>query len=444
MKRKLIALALCVMLCLCSTALAIGEDGSFGELVPVFAPQSDDVEASAAMDTVAVFAGDAGTVRFTREDFDSRVSSGEALLGVILTTMPGTGRLSLEGRPLMAGEAVTAGQLSAMSYIPASVTPPSVSFQVLPVFESGVVKIPVTVSMSIRKEDNQAPVAENISVQTYKNVPISGYLRARDPDGDALEYKLMSKPKRGDITLGQGGAFTYTPFRNKTGKDTVTFVVSDSFGNLSSEATITVDIEKSSVKQTYVDMDGHPAAYAAIRLMEENIFTGEQICGDYYFHPAAQVNRGQFIAMTLRALGTADIQPSTVTGFADDNDIPASVKPYAQAALKAGIVSGVESADGRKSFMADRPVTMSEAVVILNNAISVADVNASANTTVPAWAAQASVNLDAVGVLPVMLSGDQWNAPITRADAAELLGRAMNVGDGAKSNSGLLSWVFGF
>lgn len=442
MKRRIIALSVCLLLCLCSTALAIGEDGSFEDTIPVFAPVA--AEQGAVMENIGVTATETGTVLFTREDFESRLTGEDVLMGVIITTMPTTGRLSLDGRALMAGEAVTVEQLSGMSYIPADVTPPSVGFQVLPVLSSGVIKIPVTVNMSLHKEGNAPPVAENISIQTYKNVPITGYLRARDPDGDALEYKLMSKPKRGDITLGQGGEFTYSPYKNKTGKDTVTFVVSDSFGNLSSEATITIEIEKSSIKSTYVDMDGHPAAYASIRLMEENIFVGEQVCGDSYFRPDEQVSRGEFIAMTLRALENSDIQPSVVTGFADDNAIPVWVKPYAQAALKSGIISGVESPDGRKNFLADRPITMSEAIVVLNNAIRVADVNAQADTAVPVWAAQASVNMDAMGVLPVMMTVDQWHADITRADAAELLNRAMNIARDGKSNSGLLSWVFGY
>ena len=440
MKRKLSILVLAVLLCLAPAARAVAEDGSFGAMIPVFSPMLEEPQ----MDAVSVFASDSGTVRFTREDFTSRIAGVDDLLGVIITTMPASGRLDLDGRPLLPGEAVPIGSIERLTYVPSGVSPPTVSFQFLPVMSGGVWKTPVSVNMRVREGENRPPVAENVSVTTYKNVPIKGWLKARDPDGDAMTYKIMSKPKRGDIALGQGGEFTYTPFKNKTGKDTVTYVVADSFGNLSLEATITVQIEKAAVKTSYTDMEGHPAAYAAIRLMEEQIFTGEQVCGEFYFNPSSLVTRGDFIAMTLRAV-QADVVPTAVTGFADDADIPVWLKPYAQAALKAGIISGVETPDGRKQFMADRPISMTEAAVILNNAIQIADVHfASDAETVPVWAAQAATNLDAVGVLPSNRNGGLWASPMTRADTAQMLTRAITVARDGTGSNGLLSWVFGW
>jgi hypothetical protein len=448
LKIKITVLTLALLLTVCGAAAAVGEDGSFPEFIPVFAPISAQGEEAGAqdaplMDSVSVFAQGGQSVKFTSEDFVSRVADGKSLVGIIVTSLPASGRLSLDGRPIMAGEAVTADQFDKLSFIPASVSAPTMTFHVLPVMGEGVWKTPVAVNMTIRDGENRPPVAENATVHTYKNVAIRGFLRARDPDGDALEFKVTSKPKRGDIALGAGGEFTYKPFNNKTGTDKITFVVIDSFGNISPEATITVDIAKSSAKASYQDMQDHPAAYAALHLMGEGIFIGEQICGQYYFKPELPVNRGEFIAMALRAVGMEDIEPSTVTGFADDGVMPAWVKPYAQAALKAGIISGMETADGRKYFNADSPISMSEAVVILNNAISIADVNTLSDAAAPVWAAQAAANLDAVGILPVALNGEQWGQSLTRADAAQLLSRSVSLTEDGKS-SGLLSWVFGW
>ncbi|MCL2031394.1 MAG: Ig-like domain-containing protein [Oscillospiraceae bacterium] len=442
MKRKSLILALALLLSLSPVTRAVEEDGSFGVMIPVFSAAAELEETQ--MDAISVFASASGTVVFTREDFTSRLTGGDDLLGVIITAMPSSGRLDLDGRPLLPGEAVPIGSIDRLSYIPSGVSPPTVSFQFLPVMNGGIWKTPVSVNMRVREGENRPPVAENIRVTTYRNVPVKGYLRARDPDGDAVVYKIMSKPRRGDITLGEGGEFTYTPFKDKTGKDTVTYVVADSFGNLSPEATISVQIEKSQVKTTYSDMEGHPAAYAAIRLIEEDIFIGEQVCGEFRFDPDALVTRGDFIAMALRAV-RAEVRPSAVTGFADDADIPARLKPYAQAALKAGIISGAESPDGRKSFLADRAISLSEAAVILNNAIQIADVHVeTAGEAVPVWAAQAATNLDAAGVLPGNLTAGLWSAPLTRADAAQLLTRAINAARDGKGNHGLLSWVFGW
>ena len=440
MKKRVFVLCLVLSLCISSAALAAGV-GEFGEPVPVFAPQSP----AAPMQDVAVMASaGTGTVRFTASDFLASLGEDEVLEGVIITSLPVTGRLSLDGRQLLEGEAIPSAALGSLSYLPASVTPSSVSFKVLPVLQSGVGSRAISVNMELRKGENRKPVAENADLKTYKNIPITGYLKAMDPDGDVLEYKITSKPKRGEITMGEGGKFTYVPFNNKTGKDKITYVVQDSFGNLSPEATITIEISKPGTKTTYQDMTGHPGAFAAIRLAEEGVFIGEQVCGQHYFSPASTVTRGEFVAMTLKAIGMDDPAQITVTGFADDKAIPTWVKPYAQAALKAGIINGVASADGRKSFMADKPISMSEAVVLLNNAIRVADVSYTADTVVPTWASQAASNLGAVGILPTALSSEAWSASITRADAAELLCRAMNVSDKSQDNNGLLSWVFGY
>ena len=63
--------------------------------------------------------------------------------------------------------------------------------------------------------------------------------------------------------------FVYTPYENKTGKDSFTYVAVDAVGNSSDPATVKIKIEKPNTKVTYADMDGDPAHKAAIRLAEE-------------------------------------------------------------------------------------------------------------------------------------------------------------------------------
>ena len=49
--------------------------------------------------------------------------------------------------------------------------------------------------------------------------------------------------------------FVYTPYENKTGKDSFTYVAVDAVGNSSDPATVKIKIEKPNTKVTYADMD---------------------------------------------------------------------------------------------------------------------------------------------------------------------------------------------
>ena len=114
--------------------------------------------------------------------------------------------------------------------------------------------------------------------------------------------------------------FVYTPYENKTGKDSFTYVAVDAAGNTSEPATVKIKIEKADTKVTYADLDGHEAGRAAIRMAEAGIFIGERVGGAYYFHPDAPVSRAEFTAMAMDVCGVEALEGVTRTGFADDGD----------------------------------------------------------------------------------------------------------------------------
>lgn len=76
------------------------------------------------------------------------------------------------------------------------------------------------------------------------------------------------------------------------------------------------------------------------------------------------------------------------TGFADDVSIPTWAKPYVSSALKAGLVQGSRSSDGQVVFQAEEPITAAEAAVLLDRALQVTDVSADtlAEEGIPTWA----------------------------------------------------------
>ena len=255
----------------------------------------------------------------------------------------------------------------------------------------------------------------------------------------------MDKPARGAVTLSEDGSaqFVYTPYENKTGKDSFTYVAVDAVGNTSEPATVKIKIDKADTKVTYADMDGVSAYRSALRLAEEGVLIGEQVGGLYYFHPDELVTRDQFVALAMHTVGLDALEGVTVTGFADDEAIPTWAKGYVSSALKSGLVQGTVSETG-VVFEGERPITKAEASVLLDRMLQVTD--ASVTTlfpdldSTPAWAYQAAINLETVGVLQTDADGSLGlSGTLTRAEAADMLCGALEVLE-SREPSGWLLW----
>lgn len=399
--------------------------------------------------SVAAFSknGPAGrAITFSAEDFV--VQSGGALDSIVISTLPdqAAGILTLGGQPLNAGDVVAMNAVSGLSFQPLTASAvTSASFTFTPVFSDGTSGSPVEVGLHLLSEANSAPIAENLELCTYKNVAITASFAATDPEGDLLTFQLVDKPARGAVTMPEDGSneFVYTPYENKTGKDSFTYVAVDAVGNTSAPATVKVKIEKASTKVTYSDMDGVSAHKAAIRLAEEGIFVGECMGGEYFFNPDTPVSRSEFLTMTMKATGLDALEYVTTTGFADDAAIPTWAKGYAASALKAGVVQGAADEVGRIVFNAEDTITRAEAAVLLDRALQVSDVSeamATVDELAPAWAVQSAANLESCGVLAAGSTGTlELNDQLTRADAAEMILGALEVLD-ARDSGGWFNW----
>ena len=274
--------------------------------------------------------------------------------------------------------------------------------------------------------DPEAPIARNMELTTYRDVALTGYLDAVDNQGDELTFQLTDTPARGSVELAEDGSarFVYTPYENKTGKDTFTYVAVDAVGNSSDPATVKVKIEKPDTKVTYADLDGNPAHKAAVRLAEEGIFVGECMNGAYFFCPDEPVTRSQFVAMVMDTAGLEALEDVERTGFADDGIIETWAKPYVASALKSGLIQGSLDGEGQAVFRGSETVTAAEAAVLLDRALQVTDVDAQtfASADAPAWAAQSAANLSTCGMLD---SGTSLGTQLTRGEAAQLLCAAL-------------------
>ena len=278
--------------------------------------------------------------------------------------------------------------------------------------------------------DSPKPIAEHLTLTTYKNVAVEGNFAAVDPDGEGVTFRITKNPARGAVTQAEEGsaAFTYTPYEGKLGKDSFTYVAEDASGNVSQPALVSIKITRPDTKVTYADMSGHPAHKAAIALAAADVFVGEQMGQTWFFRPEAQVTREEFLAMAMEVTGMETLPEAKMTGFSDDDSISVWAKPYVASALRSGMIQGSGTQEG-PAFAPARAITQTEAAVLLDRLLRVADVADTGKLTgeaAPVWAHQSVVNLEAVGVLE---GSADLNGNLTRAQAAELLLSAMEVLD---------------
>ncbi|MBR1658855.1 MAG: S-layer homology domain-containing protein [Oscillospiraceae bacterium] len=273
-----------------------------------------------------------------------------------------------------------------------------------------------------------APVAENLSLETYRGVSVGGRLSGTDPDGDALRFEIATPPSKGSVDLGEDGRFVYTPDSGRRGRDYFGYRAIDPDGNASQEATVVIKILKQKTKVEYADTAGTAGAYAAVRLAEEGLFTGANLAGSYVFEPERAVTREEFLTMCVRMSGLPVLSGAVVTGFSDNADIEVWARPYVGAALRGGVISGAAGETGKAVFEPDRPVTVLEAVVILDRAIGLTDAVTtwfSWDDAVPAWAMQSAANAASCGLMP---AGVRFSdETLSRGDAAQMLSAAMDL-----------------
>ena len=286
-----------------------------------------------------------------------------------------------------------------------------------------------------------APIAQELSISTYRNIPYRAQFLATDSEGEDITYAVVDQPRKGSVTA-EGADFTYTPDEGITGADSFTYAATDSAGNISQPATVTVTIEKTKSGVTYADTQDSTAAAAAQHLAECGVFTGARIGDQYYFEPEKEVSRSEFLAMTLEAAGR-DVSAVTMTGFCDDEAIPTWAKAYAAAGVTDGIIRGTSTAEG-VAFRGEEPITFNEAATVLNRVLDLGDVDLAVwyadREAVPSWAAQAVGNMEAVSVLSAGSFGSEnMEKTLTRADAAGMLSAAATLLEGEKP--GIFDWL---
>ena len=347
---------------------------------------------------------------FTQEDFGEE----EPVKGICITGLPAvrTGTVMLGNRVLRTGDILTADQISQMTFSPLRTEEDQEAVVTyLPIYENRVAKA-TTMTISVFGKEDKSPIAQDSMMETYKNLPNDGKVNANDPEGENLVYTLVRNPRRGTVELRQDGTFTYTPKKNKVGVDSFTFKVADPAGNVSREATVTVQIMKPTDAKQYSDTVGMECRFAAEWMKNTGLFVGEKIGKQECFYPEKEVSRGEFLMMLADLL---DMPTDTQTSAIPENT-PSWLKPYLAAANRAGVIAGLPEGDYTQTMTGAEMALMIQNVLDLSlSEEALETLSGEEETDVPAWAEVAVTVLEDNGIAV------SANEPVTRGELAQVL-----------------------
>ena len=335
------------------------------------------------------------TYCFSVEDF----SADGTLTGICITALPDaeTGTVMLGNRVLRPGDILTADQVAQMTFAPLRTElDHEAVVTYLPIYENKVAPA-ATATISIRGKTDNAPVAQDSAIETYKNLPNEGALKVSDPEGQALTYSLTRQPKRGSVQVRADGTFLYTPKKNKVGIDSFTYTATDPAGNVSREATVTITILKPGDSAPYADTIGSSCRFAAEWMKNTGLFVGETIGGAQCFREDATVTKGEFLAMAVKSLGIPIDEDATYTGIMEE--APAWLRPYLAAAMRSGLTAHLPTSE-TGDFGIENTISGAEAAVMLQNAMDLSVSTAvPEDTGIPDWAAASVQAMNENGIV---------------------------------------------
>ena len=276
---------------------------------------------------------------FTKEDFINVVGREFDYITITKTPEKECGKLKISGVEVIEGQCIITESLNLLKFCPSSKDScASFSFTVSDKNWNGT---DITCNINYLSSVNYAPIANNFSMKTIKNIAVYSDIEVYDPEDDSLSYKVGAYPSFGSLSINEElGRVTYTPEKDFTGSDVFTVFAEDKYGNRSNEATVYVSVDSTAGNMTFGDMSKSELHYAAIALSKNNIMTYSKRDGEYYFSPDEKVNKIDFTVMLLCAAQLNDgITQVNDTEFIDDNALSSGRKSYLKRALDVEIVN---------------------------------------------------------------------------------------------------------
>lgn len=374
-------------------------------------------------------------VSFSDTDFKTALGISD-IDKIIIVSLPSSneGTLMVGERRAYTGQTIKRKNLTSLVFIPQNEEVAQSSFE----FKlSGAQDASIVCTMKFTDRVNYAPkintdAAQTLNVTTQTGIGVFGQIEASDPEGDDIDYIIVSYPKHGtlQITNDEIGEFCYTPDDDYDGKDSFVFVVRDEYGNYSYPEKVSLKVTERMSEVVYVDMENSHSYNAAVAMTAMGIMSGNRVGDDMYFSPEDTVTRAEFVAMAMKSLG---IRPDTTldkTFFDDNEDIPKSLVSYVATAARCGIVNGSLEADGL-NFRPKDAITKCEAAIIMANLLEIKAESAVFSTidgieTVPVWARGHVGAMYSSGIFAKGSINDMGEN-LTREAAAECLYRMMSI-----------------
>lgn len=365
---------------------------------------------------------------FSDEDFKSALCISD-FDSIKLEELPSSnaGTLLLSGRRVREGQQIKRKALSMLEFVPRSRGVTEASFVFSCDGGSGVI-----CTLKFTDKINYAPehkdAGEESAAKTYEAVSLFGRLYAEDPEGDDIEYIVVSYPKYGYIETDNDGKYTYTPNAGYVGRDKFTYVVRDSFGNYTEPRTVKLSVYKRLSDVEYEDMVGKREHNAALAMTALGVMNGKVVGDKTYFCPDERLSRCEFVTMILKAQGIKADSTIKETFFDDNADIPKALVSYIATAQRLNIIGG-EFEDGRLVFKPNEEITKYECAKIISTLLGGAESGEEevfmADDGVPVWARGSVSHMKTVGIFDSDEGGLAESA--TKADIAEYLYRLSNL-----------------
>ena len=346
---------------------------------------------------------------FSAEEF--RGLTGEGTSYIVVSALPENGVLMLGGVAVLAGQTVPVSSLDLLKYVPAGKTgEESFTFTAkAPGWEERELSCVITVS----EGENYPPVAADAAGETFEGVSCFLPLRATDPNGDEVLYRIVKYPQNGTVEILEGQA-VYLPAEGFAGEDSFTYVASDRYGNAAPAATVTFTVSENDTGLYFEDLKGSPVHNAAIRLCAEEVMTYRLEKGKYYFDPEETVSKIDCLVMMMCLMGQDEnVTAAADTEALDDKTLSSGKKGFLRNAISTG---WVYLEQGR--FSPDAPVTVADAVYMAMGMLGAPALSPKQEFTdlnaTPAWACTALVSADSTGI---------WEATDGLLDASRVLTR---------------------
>ena len=428
------------------TAVAAEDDGQSAALHSLISTGTNVIAneqstVSCALDVIAhqnqmAIAGIKGNVlNFSKERFACAMNL-EKVERITITELPdiSCGSLYIGSNGVSAGQSLSAGDIALMTYEEAPTgTGRQASFK----FTVNDSAYEMVCNIFMIDSVNYSPSVKTASYislnnETYRGIKIGGVLSAYDPEDDELTYEIVDYPSHGILTLTDKnlGTYTYSPIGSYTGEDSFVYVVRDKYGNYSSGARVTIEVNAQRTSTVYSDMLDDELYSHAIAVTESGLMNGVQVGDYFYFESDREVSRAELIVTAMNAIGIKNVPEVKDTGFADDADISPEMKGYVSLAYSKKYISGINE-NGEIYFRPNEKIKLSEAAVIVSNMIGYAkpDVTpafADADA-IPSWSSAAIESLYTLGILEFPDKTVGANETLTKGDMAKLLNKTMQL-----------------